>query len=200
MNDNFYSLIEEHIAEITRYKEMGAELPSQVEEIETYVREPAEYFITFTSDLRPKLRNKPQGQEKDEFNEVRGRRKRKRPEYEREKGLPWWKKGSQIGKTAQKSPASPKLGINPQSKYNTPNGIYSYPLNPRVFKQFRAGELPFAQDKPHFSIFRIQDGANILTVDINGNADLVADEEEYNKFIQRLFSDVLIQPEANGSS
>ena len=38
-----------------RYKEKGVELPSQLEEIETYVSDPPKYFITFTADLRPSV-------------------------------------------------------------------------------------------------------------------------------------------------
>lgn len=59
----------------------------------------------------------------------------------------------------------PKLGINPQSKYNTPIGIYSYPAD---YVYNRAGdresmsELPFAGDAPYVNIFKST--GNILTI------------------------------------
>jgi len=198
LKNEFYKLVEAQIGEITRYKKEKVQLPSQIDEIETFIDDPARFFITFTSDLRPKLRdlakNQPQTQEKADFNEVRGRRKRKKPGYEAEKGLPWWEKGVPPGgnpglKVGQKSPAIPKFGINPGSGYNTPNGIYSYPLNSRIFSQFRRGNLPYAQDKPYFSVFKVKEGANIVTIDENGTSSLVPDEERYNEIIQKLFSE-----------
>ncbi len=198
MKNEFYKLVEAQIGEITRYKKEKVQLPSQIEEIETFVDDPARFFITFTSDLRPKLRdlakNQPQTQEKADFNEVRGRRKRKKPGYESEKGLPWWKKGGSAAgpdgsKIAQKAPAIPKFGINPGSQYNTPNGIYSYPLNSAMFRKFKHGELPFAQDKPYFSIFKVQEGANIVTISEDGAGSIVPDEDRYDEIIQKLFSE-----------
>lgn len=59
----------------------------------------------------------------------------------------------------------PKLGINPQSKYNTPIGIYSYPAD---YVYNRAGdrdpmtEVPFAGDAPYVNIFKST--GNILTI------------------------------------
>ena len=198
MKDEFYKLVEAQIGEIARHKKEKVQLPDQIDEIETFIDDPARYFITFTSDLRPKLRdlakNQPQTQEKGDFNEVRGRRKRKKPGYEAEKGLPWWEKGGSPGgfpgsKIAQKAPAIPKFGINPGSQYNTPNGIYSYPLNSPMFRQFRSGGLPFAQDKPYFSVFKVKEGANIVTIDPDGTSSLVPDEERYDEIIQKLFSE-----------
>ena len=54
-----------------------------------------------------------------------------------------------------------KVGINPKSKYNTPNGIYSYPLTTKIYRDMSRGELPFAQNQPYFSIFKISEGAKI---------------------------------------
>jgi hypothetical protein len=52
----------------------------------------------------------------------------------------------------------PKLGINPVSTYNTPLGIYAYPLE---YAYELAGnthlkELPFAGNHPYFNLFRIK--------------------------------------------
>ena len=51
--DKFLLEVEEIEEMAARYKKKGVELPSQLEEIETYVSDPPKYFITFTSDLRP---------------------------------------------------------------------------------------------------------------------------------------------------
>ena len=74
MKNEFYKLVEAQIGEITRYKKEKVQLPSQIDEIETFISDPARFFITFTADLRPTLRdlakNKPQTQQKGDFNEV----------------------------------------------------------------------------------------------------------------------------------
>lgn len=48
-----------------------------------------------------------------------------------------------------------KIGINPQSKYNTPNGIYTYPLK-EIWKEFEHTEkqidVPFAGDQPYIYV------------------------------------------------
>jgi len=176
MKNDFYKLVLEQVEEATRHKKAGVELPSQVEELETYVQNPAKYFITFTSDLSTKLKK---------TNEIKGRRKRKK--HPERSGLPWWKKipGSTKG---QKSPTIPKLGINPASAYNTPNGIYSYPLNRKIFQQLRQGQLPFAQDKPYFSIFEIREGKNIITINDDGQVDGLG-EQEYQNYLDKIISD-----------
>lgn len=180
MKNDFYKLVLEQVEEATRYKKAGVELPSQTEELETYVQDPAKYFITFTSDLGTKLKYANM-----KFDEVKGRKKRKK--YPERSGLPWWEKipGSMKG---QKSPAIPKLGINPASTYNTPNGIYSYPLNSEIYRQLRMGQLPFAQDKPHFSIFEIRDGKNIIVIGADGQVEGLG-EKEYEDYLEKIISD-----------
>lgn len=45
----------------------------------------------------------------------------------------------------------PKVGINPQSKYQTPIGIYTYPIVPQIIMGHSKKELPFAgQEKNLF--------------------------------------------------
>jgi hypothetical protein len=52
-----------------------------------------------------------------------------------------------------------KVGINPQSKYNTPNGIYTYPLK-EVWKKYPIDQmkslkvLPFAAEKPFINVLK----------------------------------------------
>lgn len=51
----------------------------------------------------------------------------------------------------------PKLGINPQSKYNTPIGVYAYPGKYVYSKTGGRGSmssLPFAGDSPYVNIFK----------------------------------------------
>lgn len=82
----------------------------------------------------------------------------------------------------------PKLGINPQSHYNTPIGIYAYPAEYVIDKTTQYGEktstltmqsLPFAGGKPWANIFRARVGANIINLKR-------LSEAEYNNYCERL--------------
>jgi hypothetical protein len=57
-----------------------------------------------------------------------------------------------------------KLGINPHSTYDTPLGIYSYPLTSEFYDMLLKSELPFAGDAEFVQIFRPKPGANVLTL------------------------------------
>ena len=182
--DKFLLEVEEIEEMAARYKKKGVELPSQLEEIETYVSDPPKYFITFTSDLRPTVADITN---KQKLKEVKGRTKRKFGKGKGVKQKPWWKSLTSVTDKAQRSPAIPKVGINPKSKYNTPNGIYSYPLTTKIYRDMSRGELPFAQNQPYFSIFKISEGAKIFTIDQNGNVDGF-DEQDYEQAIDTLIS------------
>jgi hypothetical protein len=60
-----------------------------------------------------------------------------------------------------------KVGINPGSDYNTPAGIYAYPLFPKTVQQltsYKGSErLPFATQQPFVSILKASSGANLIT-------------------------------------
>ena len=55
-----------------------------------------------------------------------------------------------------------KLGINPSSKYNTPLGIYSYPITKQIFRLFTKGKLPFAQDRKYIIVFKPKEDKNVI--------------------------------------
>jgi hypothetical protein len=60
--------------------------------------------------------------------------------------------------------AIPKLGINPQSTYNTPLGIYSYPgdyISYRIGSDKSMKNLPFAGEQPYAVLFSAR-GNNIV--------------------------------------
>lgn len=59
-----------------------------------------------------------------------------------------------------------KLGINPQSIYNTPIGIYAYPATYVLQRgSYSMTALPFAGNQPYGNIFSIRDDANIIFLD-----------------------------------
>lgn len=48
----------------------------------------------------------------------------------------------------------PKLGINPLTKYDTPVGVYFYPVEYYIDTISSGGELPYAHNAPHIQIFK----------------------------------------------
>lgn len=48
-----------------------------------------------------------------------------------------------------------KIGINPKSRYNTPLGIYSYPLTNEYLLKLINNKLPYAGEKPYINVFTI---------------------------------------------
>ena len=59
-----------------------------------------------------------------------------------------------------------KLGVNPSSKFNTPMGIYAYPLIKTLFDQYKMGHIPFASDRKYTIVFKTKPGSNILVAGV----------------------------------
>jgi hypothetical protein len=55
-----------------------------------------------------------------------------------------------------------KLGINPSSKYNTPVGIYSYPITEYSLRSLMAGQIPFASDRTYIIVFKPRSDEGII--------------------------------------
>jgi hypothetical protein len=61
----------------------------------------------------------------------------------------------------------PKLGINPKNNYDTPGGIYFYPLSHVATKISGGPGANFAMENPYIYVVKFKDNANIVTVDPN---------------------------------
>lgn len=49
-----------------------------------------------------------------------------------------------------------KVGINPNSTYNTPIGVYAYPLNdPKIIEHIESDTLPFVSDAKHINVMKL---------------------------------------------
>jgi len=56
----------------------------------------------------------------------------------------------------------PKIGINPQTRYETPAGVYCYPLSANYYHNLIEGFLPFANDKPYVGLVKLKWSAKWL--------------------------------------
>lgn len=57
-----------------------------------------------------------------------------------------------------------KLGVNPMSEHETPNGIYAYPAD-YVIKTKSFEKLPYANEQPWVNVFTAKPDANIVRID-----------------------------------
>lgn len=48
-----------------------------------------------------------------------------------------------------------KVGVNIQSRYNTPLGVYAYPLTNEFLEMLIGGHLPYAGEKPYVNLFTL---------------------------------------------
>lgn len=55
-----------------------------------------------------------------------------------------------------------KAGINPQSPFDTPFGIYCYPLNEEYFSKLVNNKLPFAGERPYVQVLEVTGNILIL--------------------------------------
>ncbi len=80
----------------------------------------------------------------------------------------------------------PKVGINPRSKYQTPLGIYTYPIVPQIVMGHANKDLPFAGTENYISVVQsaVSESA-ILWLDENGSySDYDRDHEKLLAFMQ----------------
>jgi len=89
-------------------------------------------------------------------------------------------KGGVTSKKGAHNVRGMKFGINPKSQYDTPIGIYSYPVD-YVIKE--KGVVPFAGNEPYIQVFRA--GGNILDLAKYSRADLIADSEKIQAILDQ---------------
>ena len=82
-----------------------------------------------------------------------------------------------------------KFGVNPSSQYNTPYGIYSYPLNQSIFKQLADGTLPYAQNEPYILLFKVTEDLPLIYT----SQDIP--DDEYREYVKKLFSSEMLETE-----
>jgi len=85
-----------------------------------------------------------------------------------------------------------KLGIKPQSTFATPVGIYSYPLTSGIYKQFKAGTLPFAKDRKYVIVFEAENPSKLI-FNRNKSGDTDEDnsgvpEPKFWEYVKRLLA------------
>tara|TARA_Y100001963_G_scaffold160236_1_gene269392 strand:+ start:6472 stop:8388 length:1917 start_codon:yes stop_codon:yes gene_type:complete len=76
-----------------------------------------------------------------------------------------------------------KIGIKPQSGYETPLGIYFYPVNEEILGQLEKGKIPFASERKFLHVVKPRKNTEILYVDESFT------EQDFNEKLVKLFSE-----------
>jgi len=84
-----------------------------------------------------------------------------------------------------------KVGINPRSTYNTPNGVYVYPLKEAwklyANKNSQKLDVPFAGDEPMVSLLQAKSGSNFVDVSKVSSKDY---DRDYMKLAKMIIKNV----------
>lgn len=89
-----------------------------------------------------------------------------------------------------------KIGVNPQSRYNTPIGVYFYPLDFYVSETSAGRTMPFPEDPKYIKIFRINaEAGSYLDLDQLSRADF---KELVGRIQDRLYEFVSGFPKNSG--
>jgi len=75
-----------------------------------------------------------------------------------------------------------KIGIKPQSGYETPLGIYFYPVNEEILGQLEKGKIPFASERKFLHVVRPRKDTEVLYVDKSFT------EQDLDEKLVKLFS------------
>jgi len=86
----------------------------------------------------------------------------------------------------------PKVGINPQSTFNTPLGIYTYPLQ-AYWDTIRYGNIPFASERPY--VYVLKSTGRVLELADYSKAAYEADLEK----LHRLYGQIVIDRQHRAS-
>jgi hypothetical protein len=76
----------------------------------------------------------------------------------------------------------PKIGINPKSHYNTPLGVYTYPLKPFwIDLQENLTNVPFGGRNPYIAVIRVNNKGGKFIHNMVADYDETKFEEDLNK-------------------
>lgn len=99
------------------------------------------------------------------------------------------RRGYQMVTPNSRNASGAKLGINPQSTYETPLAIYTYPLNDEIYQHIMDNTLPFAGDRPFVQV--VHATGNVVDLGTMTDAEYAA----YSERLRGMFENVLPEEE-----
>ena len=91
----------------------------------------------------------------------------------------------------------PRVGVNPKSHYNTPLGIYTYPLHEiwgRIEERGNLSDVPYQGEKPYIAVLRLKDDKKFIN-DMYNDYDSSDFDEDKKKLRKYFVPDVLSHEE-----
>ena len=85
-----------------------------------------------------------------------------------------------------------KIGVKPVSSFQTPLGIYFYPVNETILTQLEKGKIPFASEREFLHVVKPAEGSNIL---YTAGADAEAlhfTNQDLDEKLMKLFSSPVV--------
>ena len=85
-----------------------------------------------------------------------------------------------------------KIGIKPQSQYETPLGIYFYPVNEKILGQLEKGKIPFASERKFLHVVKPSENSNILYTAGEDAGALHFNNQDLDEKLMKLFSSPVV--------
>tara|TARA_R110000824_G_scaffold27426_11_gene93247 strand:- start:76 stop:1980 length:1905 start_codon:yes stop_codon:yes gene_type:complete len=85
-----------------------------------------------------------------------------------------------------------KIGVKPASSFQTPLGIYFYPVNEKILDQLEKGKIPFASERKFVHVVKPNENSNILYTAGEDAGPLHFNNRDLDEKLMKLFSSPVV--------
>ena len=85
-----------------------------------------------------------------------------------------------------------KIGVKPASSFQTPLGIYFYPVNEKILGQLEKGKIPFASERKFLHVVKPNENSNILYTAGEDAGPLHFNSRDLDEKLMKLFSSSVV--------
>ena len=85
-----------------------------------------------------------------------------------------------------------KIGVKPASSFQTPLGIYFYPVNEKILSQLEKGKIPFASERKFLHVVKPNENSNILYTAGEDAGALHFNNQDLDEKLMKLFSSPVV--------
>lgn len=85
-----------------------------------------------------------------------------------------------------------KIGVKPASSFQTPLGIYFYPVNEKILGQLEKGKIPFASERKFLHVVKPNENSNILYTAGEDAGALHFNNQDLDEKLMKLFSSPVV--------
>ena len=92
----------------------------------------------------------------------------------------------------------PKVGLNPQTSYDTPAGVYFYPLTKEYCKKLIDNKLPFVSDNHYFGVVKLKNLDSSLWLKFLVDQRSFQTDEDYERVVSVAGKKIAIEASKKG--